>query len=147
MCTSLPPRRFYSPGVLAALRDHAAAGGLEPASSWDTSALLYGLAWLNYDWRDGLVLAREGGGGGGRGYAGGGAAAMPPPPRSPALAVDLVGLLADVVVRKVGGFGSDGNGAAVTAAAWVPVANGPWLYAYEAANLIVQSQRCRTTVP
>eukprot|EP00198_Chlamydomonas_reinhardtii_P014003 XP_001703340.1 predicted protein [Chlamydomonas reinhardtii] len=37
---ALAQLKFYSPGVLAALRDHAAAGGLEPASSWDTSALL-----------------------------------------------------------------------------------------------------------
>ncbi|KAG2442881.1 hypothetical protein HXX76_002960 [Chlamydomonas incerta] len=88
---ALAQLKFYSPGVMAALRDHAAAGGLDRANSWDTSALLYGLAWLNYDWRDGVVLVRQGGGGG---------AAPPPPPGSPALAFDLVGLLADAVVRR-----------------------------------------------
>ncbi|KAG2443050.1 hypothetical protein HYH02_009465 [Chlamydomonas schloesseri] len=106
--------KFYSPGVLAALRDHAAAGGLDRASSWDTSALLYGLAWLNYDWRDGLVVKEGsggrqngcGGGGGGGGGEGGSAAAAPPPADSPALALDLVGLLADVVVRRGRGASS-----------------------------------------
>jgi hypothetical protein len=95
-------RRYYSPKVLEALRDHAARGGLEGASAWDCTAILVGLAQLNYGAEEGE---------GERGCGGARRAARTEPHRSGSgmgLAagneeVDLVRLLAETVARRVSG--------------------------------------------
>ncbi|GIL72717.1 hypothetical protein Vretifemale_3017 [Volvox reticuliferus] len=92
--------KYYSPAVLDALRDHAARGGLEGASAWDCTAILVGLAQLNYggseDGDRGFCGARpiqpgaHGVRGRGQGVAGSG----------DAVNVDLVHVLADTVVHR-----------------------------------------------
>ncbi|GFR41264.1 hypothetical protein Agub_g1939, partial [Astrephomene gubernaculifera] len=51
--------RYYSPQVLHALRCHAARGGLAGSSAWDCTALLVGLAQLDYDIRQGELRQQE----------------------------------------------------------------------------------------
>ncbi|GLI68859.1 hypothetical protein VaNZ11_013404 [Volvox africanus] len=93
--------KYYSPAVLDALRDHAARGGLEGASAWDCTAILVGLAQLNYggpeDGDRGTCGARrsQAGAQGARGRSHGAAAGS-----GEEADVDLVYVLADTVARR-----------------------------------------------
>ncbi|KXZ56685.1 hypothetical protein GPECTOR_1g617 [Gonium pectorale] len=69
--------RFYSPAVLAALEDHAARGGFAGSSPWDCSAILSGLAVLDY----GLPRGQQ---------------------RQQPCGADLVGVLVDIVASRAG---------------------------------------------
>ncbi|GLC51373.1 hypothetical protein PLESTB_000495300 [Pleodorina starrii] len=80
--------KYYSPAVLETLRDHAARGGLEGASAWDCTAILVGLAQLNYRGSGG----EDGKRGAGAAGSGGG--------EEEAAKVDLVEALADTVARR-----------------------------------------------